>query len=144
MIDWLQKNTLSVSSLLFGPSDPGVKAGVLFCPITRRGKAMKVKIIKMEGQRYCKSCHAAYMRKWRKTHPLKGEAKLKDKCRSYAYTYYKRGHLTKSPCQICGDPKSQMHHDDYSKPLQVKWFCRKCHLKYHREILNAPQLAENS
>ena len=28
------------------------------------------------------------------------------------------------PCEICGDIKSEAHHDDYSKPDKVRWLCR--------------------
>lgn len=38
--------------------------------------------------------------------------------------------LFREPCKYCGDPKSQAHHHDYSKPLDVTWCCFKC----HREI----------
>jgi hypothetical protein len=86
-----------------------------------------------KGQRYCVTCHNAYMRNWRKTHPLTAEQKLKDNARSYAFTYFKRGHIIKVPCESCGSPKSQMHHHDYSKPLDVEWFCRPCHMALHVE-----------
>ncbi len=39
----------------------------------------------------------------------------------------KAGRIQKLPCQTCGDPKSQAHHEDYSKPLNVEWLCFKCH-----------------
>lgn len=36
-------------------------------------------------------------------------------------------------CQICGS-KSRLdgHHHDYSKPLDVIWVCRKCHISIHK------------
>ena len=41
------------------------------------------------------------------------------------------GKLTRLPCEVCGSIKSQAHHTDYDKPLEVKWRCRKHH---HRGI----------
>lgn len=82
-------------------------------------------------QAYCKKCHAAQMRDWRKTYPLGEEERLRDICRSYANVYKKRGKLVKKPCLECGSKKSQMHHEDYSRPLDVMWLCRPCHMKRH-------------
>lgn len=72
------------------------------------------------------------MREWRKTHPLEGLAKKKDIARSYALVYLKRGKLTKKLCEVCGAESTEMHHDDYDKPLDVRWFCRAHHLKLHK------------
>lgn len=44
----------------------------------------------------------------------------------------RRGKLVKLPCQVCGDPKSEGHHEDYSKPLDVVWLCRIHHKELHR------------
>ena len=41
------------------------------------------------------------------------------------------GCLLREPCEMCDDPRSVMHHPDYTKPLQVKWLCRKCHRQVH-------------
>lgn len=31
-------------------------------------------------------------------------------------------------CKRCGDPHRPFaHHDDYTKPLEVRWLCRRCH-----------------
>lgn len=43
------------------------------------------------------------------------------------------GKLLRQPCCICGDSKTDAHHDDYNKPLDVRWMCRRCHIKWHKE-----------
>ncbi len=39
------------------------------------------------------------------------------------------GRLIKQPCEVCADPKSEAHHPDYAKPMDVRWLC----LPHHRE-----------
>lgn len=56
--------------------------------------------------------------------------KIKDRARSYAGVYKRRGKLVERPCQVCG-AKAEMHHHDYSKPLEVEWLCRLHHLALH-------------
>lgn len=34
-------------------------------------------------------------------------------------------------CEICGEFKTHAHHEDYSKPLEVKWLCAKHHARHH-------------
>lgn len=42
------------------------------------------------------------------------------------------GKLTKMPCQICGSSiRVHAHHDDYSKPLEVRWLCTTHHKEWH-------------
>ena len=72
------------------------------------------------------------MREWRNTHSLNPEQRLKDNARSYAGVYLRRGKLDRKPCVICGSVNTQMHHEDYSKPLDVVWLCRECHMELHR------------
>ncbi len=41
--------------------------------------------------------------------------------------------LIKKPCGVCGNMKSEAHHADYSRYLEVQWFCQECHKAYHKE-----------
>ena len=83
-------------------------------------------------QRYCKACHAAYMRKTRPSHSeLDPVAKLRANARAYANTYLRRGKLKREPCFVCQSTSSQMHHPDYSRPLEIMWLCRPCHMEMH-------------
>lgn len=43
-----------------------------------------------------------------------------------------RGELTRQPCEVCGATRVDAHHDDYSRPLDVRWLCRGHHLQIHR------------
>jgi hypothetical protein len=44
------------------------------------------------------------------------------------------GKLIRQPCEVCGELRVQAHHDDYSKPLDVKWLCTKHHAERHVEL----------
>ncbi len=79
---------------------------------------------------YCLLHHAEYMREWRKSHPLEGEARLRMNARAYLHVYLKRGKVLRQPCEVCKS-KAEAHHEDYSKPLDVRWLCRTHHLSEH-------------
>jgi hypothetical protein len=34
-------------------------------------------------------------------------------------------------CEVCGEKKVEGHHDDYRKPLQVRWLCCAHHAREH-------------
>jgi len=41
------------------------------------------------------------------------------------------GALVKGSCEICGDPSVDAHHTDYTRPLEVRWLCRRHHVRLH-------------
>jgi hypothetical protein len=64
--------------------------------------------------------------KWRKEHPeaYKAHNALNNALRD--------GRIQKQPCGVCGTEKNvHGHHSDYSRPLDVKWLCAKCHHRIH-------------
>lgn len=44
----------------------------------------------------------------------------------------RRGILSRRPCEVCGAERHiHAHHDDYAKPLEVRWLCAKHHIEAH-------------
>lgn len=66
------------------------------------------------------------LRKFRECHPDKNDAR-----HQVAYAL-QTGRLRRQPCEVCGCAKTEAHHDDYSKPLDVRWLCRPHHFEHHR------------
>lgn len=102
----------------------------------------------------CKDCmeserkkNADYYRSWRqrpsvrawyRRYRIAGAAteKIKRDARNAARV------LTRQPCEVCGSEKAQAHHDDYSKPLDVRWLCTTHHAEWHKH--NTPICPDQS
>lgn len=74
-------------------------------------------------------------RKWANENPEKRKA-------SWAVNNAIRdGNLVRQPCEVCGVSGKRdsgrslvhAHHDDYSKPLEVRWLCDTHHNEHHRK-----------
>lgn len=70
------------------------------------------------------SVHAS-LKKQNAAHPEKRAARIA------VGNAIRRGTLIRKPCEVCGTMQSEAHHEDYSKPLDVRWFCRVHHLMHH-------------
>jgi NAD-dependent SIR2 family protein deacetylase len=67
---------------------------------------------------------------------MSGQQRFEANARSYANVYQRRGKLAPMPCERCGSQGAEKYHEDYAKPLQVHWLCRRCHLDLHRSRLD--------
>lgn len=103
---------------------------------------------------HCKNCDRLYRRKMRKLHPDTYKARdkryyaaHKEQKREYLTAWrkankpktdahllvrqaLKRGVITRLPC-FCGEERTDAHHEDYTKPLEVQWLCRRHHELIH-------------
>lgn len=70
---------------------------------------------------------AGYQREYRKKYPNKAKAH-----RKVAYAI-RKGNLFSEPCAECGSEDTHAHHDDYAKPLNVRWLCAAHHRQWHVE-----------
>ena len=95
---------------------------------------------------YCKECFKKITKGWyyknKNTKTYKTNKSEREKKYYYKYQkrviarrklflFIKRGLMKKLPCIICGDIKSEAHHESYNKPLEVIWLCRKHHTELH-------------
>lgn len=59
-----------------------------------------------------------------------------------------RGAMVPQPCEECGGEVSVGHHDDYARPLEVRWLCDRHHRRWHLahpvdyEVLRPPTRAK--
>lgn len=62
-------------------------------------------------------------------------AKYPKKYKAHSIVNYaiKSKKLFREPCEICGNQNTHGHHDDYDKPLNVRWLCSVHHWEWHTE-----------
>ena len=88
----------------------------------RRAELMRAYVATPEGKEIVRKAHLRWIKRnsqKRAAHVIVGNA-IRD------------GELVKKRCEVCGAEKVDAHHDDYSKPLDVRWLCRKHHAEHHR------------
>lgn len=51
------------------------------------------------------------------------------------------GKIIRGTCEVCGSPRTDGHHDDYGRPLDVRWLCRRHHKELHSNIRDRKTLS---
>lgn len=81
-----------------------------------------------EKSRFQRPERKAYAAKAQQKHRALNPEKYK--ARTAVSNALRSGKLKREPCVMCGNVKSQAHHEDYSKPLEVEWLCFECHREW--------------
>ena len=89
------------------------------------------KEINFLNESYCEKCKI-FKKKLIRPYRTE-EQKFKDAVRGVTARKIRQGILVRLPCEKCGTNEDvQAHHDDYYKPLDIRWLCRKHHREHHR------------
>ena len=89
----------------------------------------------------CKDCtskreqHKEYLRNYANSYPSTPERVQKLEARKIMALAIKSGRLKRKPCLVCKKVKSEGHHFDYTKPLDVQWLCDLHHQHLHRGFI---------
>lgn len=70
-------------------------------------------------------------RKYTERHPQKTAAHM------IVRRAISKGYLKRKLCEVCGSNQVEAHHDDYLKPLEVRWLCRQHHKEHHLAMRSA-------
>lgn len=71
-------------------------------------------------------------RKYRKSEQFKFKNKARGAFeRAIIYGFIKRPSTCERCLKVC---KPDGHHEDYNKPLEVKWLCKTCHMQAHVKL----------
>ena len=94
----------------------------------------------------CKSCRNEKVKEWKSNHlgceieysrRYWGKYPEKKLAHSILNHGVRDGKIKKGvECEICGSTQFlEGHHEDYNKPLDVRWLCIRCHNKLHGKKL---------
>ena len=65
------------------------------------------------------------------------EFNKRKKARNAISIRLKRGTLQRGSCEVCGVTKTEAHHVDYDRPLDVRWLCTTHHRQTHEGMVTS-------
>lgn len=134
------------------------------CRLSLPIDAFGIRKSEADGRNYnCLECAAAYQEEWKRNHPDrnrehktrywgKHRRRILDASRDVKLRWTRehkqavraegllkraveRGEVKRGVCEACGAVRVHGHHDDYAKPLEVRWFCSKHHRLHHARLV---------
>lgn len=84
---------------------------------------------------YCPECWVKYIRAYEK----RPAERIKARARKLAHSAILSGKLVPLPCEVCGDELPESHHEDYAKPLEIRWLCK----PHHQLVTNGDFLPDS-
>ena|ERR1700689_2792033 len=109
-----QQKSLSIKSKNID-SDLVNKKNFRFC--TNCNKKLSV-----PRSHYCKTCNLMATKDYF----------IKIRLRAITQYFLRNGHIKKSKhCLLCLNKKIEGHHENYNKPLEIMWLCKKHHYAVH-------------
>ena len=95
------------------------------------GEPVNCKVCDALSEGWCKDCDLLYQIKKRQYEASPDKIKT----RALTRANIKAGKLVKGPCEVCGTKEIiEAHHDDYTKPNQIRWLCREHHAAHHKAL----------
>ena len=89
--------------------------------------------------------HREELRRYSKEYYKLNRVEIRDRIRQYKIdnpeavkahglvdTAIRSAKIIPCKCENCGSRDAAAHHEDYSKPLDIKWLCKSCHQILHR------------
>jgi len=103
--------------------------------VKRIGERSDVRARRTQRDRKRRTENPGYEREKQRRHAERHPEKAK--ARNYVLVAVYQGRLQKpEACEDCGEKVEMVdlhgHHEDYSKPYDVEWVCRSCHVERHR------------
>lgn len=70
-------------------------------------------------------------RVWRNEYNKNPINKFKNNARRRANYLIESGVIQRTACEDCNEEKSEIHHEDYNLPDDIRFLCKICHAKWH-------------